>query len=47
MSQKSPVVGFEWRKDLLRFEEEFIQNFDEDSNKGYILEVYVEFHREL
>ena len=47
MSQKWPVIGFEWRKDLFRFEEEFIQNFDEDSNKGYILEVYVEFHREL
>ena len=47
MSQKWPVIGFEWRKDLFRFEEEFIQNFDEDSNKEYILEVYVEFHREL
>ena len=35
MSQKLPVDGFKWRKDLFRFNEEFIENYDEDSDKGY------------
>ena len=41
MSQKLPVDGFEWRKDLLRFDEKFIHNYDKDSDNGYILEVDV------
>ena len=35
MSQKLPVDSFKWRKDLFRFNEEFIENYDEDSDKGY------------
>ena len=35
MSQKLPVDGFKWRKDLFRFNEEFIENYDEDNDKGY------------
>ena len=35
MSQKLPVDGFKRRKDLFRFNEEFIENYDEDSDKGY------------
>ena len=35
MPQKLPVDGFKWRKDLFRFNEEFIENYDEDSDKGY------------
>ena len=40
-SQKLPAYGFKWRKDLFRFDKEFIQSYDEDSDKGYILEVDV------
>ena len=29
------------KKDVSKFDEEFIKNYDEDSNKGYILEVDV------
>ena len=36
MSQKLSGDNFEWRKDFLRFDEEFIQNHDEDSDKGHI-----------
>ena len=36
MSQKLSVDNFEWRKDFLRFDEEFIQNHDEDSDKGHL-----------
>ena len=43
MSQKLPVRGFKWKKDKLKFNEEFIKNYDEDSDKGYILEVDVKY----
>ena len=33
MSQKLAVDGFKWRKLLLRFDEEFIQNYGEGSTK--------------
>ena len=43
MSQKGPVNGFEWVEDLSQFKEDFIKNYDENSDKGYFLEVYVEY----
>ena len=36
MQQKLPVNGFELRKDK-SFDEEFIQNYDKESDSGYIL----------
>ena len=42
MSKKLPVNGFEWVENLSPFKEDFIKNYDEDSNKGYFLEVDVE-----
>ena len=47
MSQKSPVDVFEWKKDMLIFNEEFIKIYDEDSDKGYILVVDVEYPKNL
>ena len=47
MSQKMPVKGFKWKKNLSKFNEEFIKNYDEDSNKGYILEVDVKYPKKL
>ena len=41
MSQKSPVNGFKWVKNTSKIHEEFTKNCDEDSDKGYILEVEV------
>ena len=41
MSQKLPVNDFEWVKKLSKFEERFIKNYDENSGKGYFLEVDV------
>ena len=41
MSQKLPVSGFKWKKNMSKFTKEFIKNYDEDSYKGYILEVDV------
>ena len=34
MSQKLHVDGLKWIKKLFEFNEEFIKNYDEDSNKG-------------
>ena len=47
ISQKLPVSGFEWVDKLFQFKECFIKNYDEDSNKGYFLEVDVEYPKNL
>ena len=47
MSQKLPVNGFKWIKDVTEIDEKFINNYDEDSDKGYILEVDVKYPRKL
>ena len=47
MSQKLPVDGFKWVKDLSKFNESFIKNYDENSDKGYFLEVDVGYPKNL
>ena len=47
ISQKLPVDGFKWIKRLFEFNEDFIKNYDENSNKGYFLEVDVKYPKEL
>ena len=47
MSEPLPVDGFEWMKDLSKIEKDFIKNYDENSYKGYILEVKVEYPKNL
>ena len=47
MSQKLPVNGFKWVKKLSRFNEIFIRNYDENSDKGYFLEVDVDYPKKL
>ena len=39
MSQKLLINGFEWIKELSRFNERFIKNYSEISDRGYFLEV--------
>ena len=43
MSQKLPVNSFKWVEDLSQFNENFIKNYDENSYKGCILEVDLEY----
>ena len=38
MSQKLPVNNFEWIKDTLQFNEDFIQNYDQENDNGYFLD---------
>ena len=47
ISQKLPVDGFKWKKNISKFNEDFIKNYDEDSDKEYILEVDVEYPKNL
>ena len=47
MSQKLPKNGFKWVNDVTEIDEEFIKNCDEDSDKGYILEVDVKYPKKL
>ena len=43
ISQKLPKNGFKGVKKLSKFDEDFMKNYDENSNKGNILEVDVEY----
>ena len=47
MSQKLPVNGFKWVEKLSRFNEIFIKNYDENSDKGYFFEVDVDYPKKL
>ena len=37
MSQKLPLNKFEWIKDMFQFNEDFIKNYNEESDEGYLL----------
>ena len=47
MSQKLPKNNFKWVEDTSRINEEFIQNYNENINKGYILEVDLIYPKKL
>ena len=47
MSQKFPVNNFEWIKDTSQFNEDFIKNYNEESDEGYFLEVDVQYLEKL
>ena len=46
-SQKLPVDGFKWVRYLSKFNVSFIRNYNENSDKGYILEVDIEYPNKL
>ena len=49
MPQKLPARNFKWidKDDISKFDEKFIKNFDENSDKGYILEVDVKYPEKI
>ena len=47
MSKKLSVNGFKWKNGLLRFNEDFIKNYNENSDVGYFLEVHIEYPKQL
>ena len=42
-----PLDGFKWVKKLSKFNEDFIKNYNENSDIGYFLEIDVEYPKEL
>ena len=47
MSEPLPVNGFDWMKDLSKIDEDFIKNYDKDSDKEYIFEIDVKYPKDL
>ena len=47
MSKPQPVNGFKWMEDLFKIDEDFIENYNEDNDKRYILEADVEYPKNL
>ena len=50
MSKKLPVNGFKWfdtSETSNKINEDFIKNYDENNDKGYILEVDVKYPKRL
>ena len=42
-SQKLPVNKFEWTVDTSQFNEDFVKNYNDESDEGYFLEVDVQY----
>ena len=47
MSRKLPVNGFNWIKHSSKFRSSFIKNYNEEVDKGYFLEVDVQYPEKL
>ena len=47
MSQKLPVSNFKWVKNISKFDEGFIICYNEDIDKGYFLELDVQYPENL
>ena len=47
MSETLPVDGFKWVKKLSKFNDDFIKNYNENSDIRYFPEVYVKYLKEL
>ena len=45
--RKLPVSNFEWTEDTSQFNEDFMKNYNEESNEGYFLEVDVKYPEKL
>ena len=47
MSKKLPIKGFKWLDVIERIDEEFIKEYNEISDKGYVIEADVDYPQEL
>ena len=47
MSQKLPVDGLKWVEKLSKFNEKLIKGYNENSDKGYFLEVNIKYRKKL
>ena len=46
-SQKLTVNNFDWIKHASQFNEDFIKNYNEESDQGYFLRVHVQYPEKL
>ena len=47
ISQTLPVDGLKWKKNKSKFTQNFIQYYNDDSNKGYVSEIDVSYPKRL
>ena len=47
MSKKLPIDNFKWKTDLSIFTEDFIKNYDENSDIGYLFYADITYSKEL
>ena len=47
MTEKLPVRGFKWVNDISKIDEDFVKDYNKNDNKGYILEVDVDYPNKL
>ena len=40
-------MAIKWEKNTSKLDEKFIKNYDQNNDKGYILEIDVEYHKRL
>ena len=43
MSKKLPLNGFKWVKNTSQFSQDFIENYNENSNEGYAFGFHAEY----
>ena len=47
MTEKLPVRGFRWMDDISKIDEDFVKDYNKNNNKGYILDVDVDYPNKL
>ena len=47
MTEKLPVRGFKWVNDISKIDEDFVKEYNKNDNKGYILDVDVDYPSKL
>ena len=47
MTEKLPVRGFRWMEDISKIDEDFVRVYNKNDNKGYILDVDVDYPSKL
>ena len=47
MSQRLPLGGFKWIEDVSEIDEDYIKNYDENSDIGYFLKVDIKYPKKL
>ena len=47
MSQKLSVDDFKWKRTMLKFIKDFVKNYDEDNDKGSVIEVDFKYPKRL